>query len=369
MYSREVYISEIAKSLASLQNEIALRNSLNLLDINIHTEDFFKKLLNKINGYDLKNLNLSAPNTKTIDLADRANGVAFQITSDNSKRKIQNTVVAFYQDELYKEYKLKILITKGKVKKYEPIVYTDFQFDFNLDVIDIQSLLRSLMDFDVDQLRDISQWIASELQNPITVFHAVPEQQDFDRFFLKFLNNDIDVNTLLARAQPTLADCREIFSEEFYREIHNIYLMHYYSMLEIDPNLNDKFRDKDNYKTKFSSFAEIRSDIHNLPKGMSSIFKLNALRPGKFNYYTISFISKESSDGLSFSIWVFINGRWVFFPKPWRIINVLYDMKSSKTFRVLIKILRAIGFHKAISKEQSNGIFAMTYLLRELAKE
>lgn len=57
MISREIYLKNIADSLALLSKEVTMRNAINLYDINIIAEDFFPGLLNIIYGFELINVN------------------------------------------------------------------------------------------------------------------------------------------------------------------------------------------------------------------------------------------------------------------------------------------------------------------------
>ena len=44
MLNKEIYLKEVAKSLALLSNEVTILNAINLYDINIVAEDFFPGL-------------------------------------------------------------------------------------------------------------------------------------------------------------------------------------------------------------------------------------------------------------------------------------------------------------------------------------
>ena len=57
MMNKEVYLKNVAESLALLSREVSILNAVNLYDINIVAEDFFPGLLNLIYGYELKNAN------------------------------------------------------------------------------------------------------------------------------------------------------------------------------------------------------------------------------------------------------------------------------------------------------------------------
>ena len=74
MYLRGFYIQEIVSRLAWIKAQVEVLDSLNLYDINIHSETFFCGLLNVIFGYNLKNINDSEKNFPSIDTSHNARG-------------------------------------------------------------------------------------------------------------------------------------------------------------------------------------------------------------------------------------------------------------------------------------------------------
>jgi hypothetical protein len=104
--NREIYLEQISETLGTLRYQVENRNSIQLYDINIHAEDFFKDLLNLVYGYRLENLNITDTHTTAIDLGDKKAGVAVQVTSENSSSKIRDTVDKFSAKKLYQEYTL-----------------------------------------------------------------------------------------------------------------------------------------------------------------------------------------------------------------------------------------------------------------------
>ncbi len=102
--NREIYLKNIADSLALLSKEVTVRNAINLYDINIVAEDFFPGLLNLIYGYELRNINHLEKNAAAIDLFDPKNKLSIQVTSDNDSSKIKHTIKEFKEKESYKIY-------------------------------------------------------------------------------------------------------------------------------------------------------------------------------------------------------------------------------------------------------------------------
>ena len=60
--NRTIYFDYIEEKLNTLAVRIKARNKLNLLELNIHSENFFAGLCNIIFDLDLKNLNLLCQN-------------------------------------------------------------------------------------------------------------------------------------------------------------------------------------------------------------------------------------------------------------------------------------------------------------------
>ena len=84
------YIDIISLRLAILSNEVKLKSAVNLLDSNVLSEDVFKTILNTIYGWDLQNANVAEQNIKAIDLVDNTAKIFVQVSSDNSKAKVQS---------------------------------------------------------------------------------------------------------------------------------------------------------------------------------------------------------------------------------------------------------------------------------------
>ncbi len=51
MLNKEIYLKEVAGSLALLSKEVTILNAVNLYDINIVAEDFFPGLLNLVHQF------------------------------------------------------------------------------------------------------------------------------------------------------------------------------------------------------------------------------------------------------------------------------------------------------------------------------
>jgi hypothetical protein len=87
MDNRQRYITVIGRRLAYLKAEVQSFSTLNLLDINVHAENFYRDFFNLL-GWSFDNTNYYSNNYAHIDLIDTTNKLAIQVTSQNNNEKI-----------------------------------------------------------------------------------------------------------------------------------------------------------------------------------------------------------------------------------------------------------------------------------------
>lgn len=164
MLKKDTYLKEIGRNLASLSKEVTILNAVNLYDINIVAEDFFSGLLNLIYGYNLKNVNFAEKNASAIDLFDKINKVAIQVTSDNTSKKINHTIKEFNKKEYYKLYDRLIILILTQKKNYTTEFNTDgkFSFDKTKDIWDVKDLMECIRGLDTEKIKEISYYLSRE---------------------------------------------------------------------------------------------------------------------------------------------------------------------------------------------------------------
>lgn len=156
-----MYITAIGRRLAYLKAEVEIFNSLNLTDINVYAENFYRDFFNLL-GYEFDNTNFYSNNFAHIDLIDTKNKIAIQVTSQNDNVKIKDSINGFFSDAKHKEYKLKILLIAKEAKDYR----TKFGNNFNHkeDVLDIKKLLTTINDIkDLDKLKKIAEFLDKQI--------------------------------------------------------------------------------------------------------------------------------------------------------------------------------------------------------------
>jgi len=165
MMNKEIYLKNVAESLALLSKQVELLNAVNLYDINIIAEDFFTGLLNLIFGYKLKNANVVEKNAQAIDLIDEENKISIQVTSDNSSTKIKHTIHEYIDNKSYEKYDRLIVLILTRKKKYSKPFDTNntFLFDKGSDILDIKDLIKSIRGLEIEKIREINDFLGREL--------------------------------------------------------------------------------------------------------------------------------------------------------------------------------------------------------------
>jgi hypothetical protein len=152
-----------------LANRITTGGKLNVLDLNIHCESFYLHLFNLLYGYNLDNLNQSFQNAEAIDLIDHSNKIVIQVSSTNSKQKIESTL-AKSAIQKYSSYTFKFIsiaqdASSLRKKKFENPY--SISFDPLTDIYDTMSILKTILNFDINKLHKIYDFIKKELGNEV----------------------------------------------------------------------------------------------------------------------------------------------------------------------------------------------------------
>lgn len=153
--------------LTHLRLSVETSNSLNLQDLNVHAEAFFRDLLNLALDYRLVNINILEKNARAIDLGDEANRIAIQVTSTTGFAKVKHTFGGFTKANLQSKYDRLIVLIIGRKKSYRETSLGDpstFSMSVADDVWDVADLLRMIGDLDLDKLRACQDFLRKELR-------------------------------------------------------------------------------------------------------------------------------------------------------------------------------------------------------------
>ena len=157
--------SIITSRLAYLSSEVRLSGSMNLLDSNVLLEDVFKEILNITYGLKLQNANLIKQNIKAIDLIDCSSKTIIQVSSDNSKAKVQTSLDKIELPK-YEGYTFKfVCISKGvsHLKKHHFNVPEGISFNAEKDSYDDKRILRDVLAKDIDTIRKLALYLEKSI--------------------------------------------------------------------------------------------------------------------------------------------------------------------------------------------------------------
>ena len=164
--NRRNLIESIVYYFSHLRLSVENLNSLNLQDINVHAENFFRDFLNIALGYELENINITEQNAKSIDLGDKKNRIAIQVTSTANIAKVRHTHKGFVNRALYEQYDRLVVLIIGEKRSYrEAILGGNGVFELSLDddVWDIPKLLSRMNDLPSDKLERCRDFLRDEL--------------------------------------------------------------------------------------------------------------------------------------------------------------------------------------------------------------
>ncbi|WP_333624277.1 SMEK domain-containing protein [Sphingobacterium siyangense] len=157
----------IISRLTYLKSKVELSNSINLTDVNIFSENFYRDFLNYVFGYDLININIIEPNAAAIDLGDENQRLAIQVTSTSALKKTEKTVLSFISKMLYEKYdRLIILNITSKSRHRDKKVGESGKYELNTedDIWDLSNLVKYINDLTLDQIKSISLFLQNEIR-------------------------------------------------------------------------------------------------------------------------------------------------------------------------------------------------------------
>lgn len=159
------YFNYIEEKLGTLAYRINLKGKLNILDLHIHSENFYLNFLNELYGWNLENLNALKQNIAAIDLIDHKNKVIIQVSATSTKEKIESTLKKEILKD-YKNYTFKFIsISKDADNLRKNTFANPYNISFNpvSDIIDNQSILNYILTLDIDKQKKVYEFIKKEL--------------------------------------------------------------------------------------------------------------------------------------------------------------------------------------------------------------
>ena len=248
MDRRESCLNRIELALRHLRVAIELRNSINLYDVNIIAENFYRDFLNKLYpSSEYYNLNAVDKNAVAIDLGDDATRTAIQITSDNTSGKIHKTLKKFVENKYHEKFDtLKVLIITNKKEYTTDFSKSEGSWSFsNEDVIDLKDLLKLIENLDGDHLESIAEFLEKEAFFRLKKANQETNSNEVETIIslLEYLSNPKNID-IIDDSETDPDPEKKIFSRfsdysnfltQMFSELHSIYSS---SLYAVEENIN-----------------------------------------------------------------------------------------------------------------------------------
>jgi hypothetical protein len=164
--NRPKYFDFIESTLSLLATRIEMRGGLNILDLHLHSENFYLHFFNLLFGWELQNLNAVRSNAAGIDLVDTTNKIIVQVSATATKQKIESALAKDLS--AFKEYSFKFISISKDAKGLRTIKYSNPHKLIFLpaeDIYDVPSLLKLIAPMPIDRQNKIYKFLKKELKS------------------------------------------------------------------------------------------------------------------------------------------------------------------------------------------------------------
>jgi hypothetical protein len=168
---QQLYFNYIEEKLATLATRINNRGKLNILDVHLYSENFYRDFLNKIFCWNLENLNDKIQNVEAIDLICNSNKIVIQVSATCSKAKIESALNKDSLKEL-KHYQFKFVAISQNADTLRKKKFTNpygIQFNPLEDIFDITSILKKIKSLQISEFQDVYNFIKDQLGDEVDV--------------------------------------------------------------------------------------------------------------------------------------------------------------------------------------------------------
>lgn len=166
---RKNYFDYVEEKLAILSIRVKNRGKLNILDVHMHSENFYRDFINLLYGWSLENANNRLQNIEAIDLIDDNVKLIVQVSATATKTKINNSLSKKSIEEYAKRgYTFKFVSIAENTDQLRQQKYNNlYNIGFNpkKDIYDISSLEKDILNLKLQKLEEVYQFIKAELGN------------------------------------------------------------------------------------------------------------------------------------------------------------------------------------------------------------
>ena len=188
---RKNYFDYIEEKLTILSIRVKNRGKLNILDVHMHSENFYRDFLNLLYDWNLENANNNVQNVEAIDLIDDNAKLIVQVSATATKAKINKSIskksIEDYSKRGYSFKFISIAEDGDKLRKQKYKNLYNINFDPKEDIFDISSIEKDIFHLKGNELEQIYQYIKTELGN-------MPDSLQFNSDLATIINILAEVN-------------------------------------------------------------------------------------------------------------------------------------------------------------------------------
>lgn len=231
-------IDNITDLFAWYESQVKIKSKLHLFDIHQRAENFFRDLINMMYGWDLQNSNYTNVNAQAIDLESERDKISIQVTSDNSKTKIDHTIEGFFDTKTgyNKKYNRLILLIFGEkntnANKYEKEYtnkYRTLIYSFSFEIWDIHTLTKEINNYQPNKQKQVLSHL-NEYISPIFQKEYRKECNEVEtiKYLIDYLSNTDLETEIKSKIDPEnkiehhFKDYAQTLKNE-YTELYSIY--------------------------------------------------------------------------------------------------------------------------------------------------
>ncbi len=158
------YFDYIEEKLNVLATRVKSRGKLNILDVHLHSENFYRDFFNKLYKWKLENLNNKQQNIESIDLVSNLDKIIIQVSATSTKQKIESALSKEIIKS-YSGYRFKFISITEDAIKLKKLTYTNpagISFLPKEDIYDVGSILRYTNSLNINDKKEIYEFCKKE---------------------------------------------------------------------------------------------------------------------------------------------------------------------------------------------------------------
>ncbi len=231
--NRQKYFNFIEEKLNHLRCRIESRAGLNILDMHLHSENFYLHFFNLLFDWKLQNINAVQKIAAGVDLVDTTNKIIIQVSATATKQKIDSALSKDISN--YKGYAFKFISISKEAKNLRAKTFLNphnLKFNPADDIFDVPSLLKLIYGMNTDQMKDVYEFLKKELKSEpdpekvesnLTTIIKILSKEDWSKGTTDFATVPYDIEIKISYNQLNTAKYLIDDYKIHYHRIDNIY--------------------------------------------------------------------------------------------------------------------------------------------------